>query len=102
MQSPQPFSQLIPIDPSNDPIPLPSPPGPYKVGTISLEATDTCRIDPYAFTPQLRRLMFTFFYPTTDDQHPFAPYFSSSRLATNCDEVDHLPYGTTARNQPHA
>jgi len=46
--------------------------------------------------------MFSFFYPTIDDQHPIAPYFSHPRLATNCDEVDHLPYGTTARNQTHA
>jgi hypothetical protein len=102
MQSPQPFSQPIPIDPSNDPVPLPSHPGSYKVGTISLEATDTSRIDPYAFTAHHRRLMFTFFYPTIDDQHPFAPYFSHPRLATNCDEADHLPYGTTARYQTHA
>ena len=102
MQSPKPFSQLVPLDPSNDPIPLPTPPGPYKVGTVSLEATDTSRIDPYGPVPHHRRLMFSFFYPTTDDQHPFAPYFSSPKLAARCDEMDHLPYGTTARYQPQA
>jgi hypothetical protein len=100
MQSPKPFSQLFPLDPSNDPIPLPTPPGPYQVGTVSLEATDTSRIDPFGPVPHHRRLMLSFFYPTTDDQHPFAPYFSSPKLAARYDETDHVPCGTTARYQP--
>lgn len=102
MQSPKPFSQLIPLDPSNCPVPLPRPPGPYKVGTLSLDAIDTSRLDPYAPTSQNRRLMLSFFYPTSDDNHPFAAYFSSAKMAADCDESDHLPYGTTARYQPQA
>jgi pimeloyl-ACP methyl ester carboxylesterase len=102
MQSPKPFSQLIPLKHSNSPVPLPTPPGPYKVGTLSLEAIDTSRLDPYAPTPQNRRLMLSFFYPTSDDNRPFAAYFSSPKIAADCDECDHLPYGTTARYQPQA
>lgn len=102
MQSPKPFSQLIPLEHSNSPVPLPTSPGPYKVGTHSLEAIDSSRPDPYAPTPQNRRLMLSFFYPTSDDDHPFAAYYSSSNIAADCDKYDHLPYGTTARYQPQA
>jgi len=102
MQSPKSFSQLIPLHPSNSPVPLPTPPGPYKVGTLSLEATDAGRLDPYAPTSQHRRLMLSFFYPTSDDDHPFAAYLSSAKMAAYSDESGHLPYGTTARYQPQA
>ncbi|KAI9767076.1 MAG: hypothetical protein M1839_004633 [Geoglossum umbratile] len=102
MASPNPFNQLIPLEPSDSPIPLPTPPGPHKVGTVSLETVDASRRDPYAPTPQSRRLMLSFFYPTSDDTRPFAPYHFSPKTAAQYDAFDHLPYGTFARYQPQA
>jgi dienelactone hydrolase len=103
MQTAKAFSQLIPLTPSDAPVPFPTPPGPYKVGTLSLEATDTSRLDPFGFIPHHRRLMFSFFYPTTTpEDHPFATYMPSARLASDFDEIDHFPSGTTARYQPQA
>jgi hypothetical protein len=97
------FSQFIPLTPSDYPVPFPTPPGPYKVGTLSLEATDTSRLDPFGFIPHYRRIMLSFFYPTTHSEgHPFASYLPSARLASDFDEIDHYPYGTTARLQPQA
>jgi hypothetical protein len=103
MQTPKAFSQLIPLTPSDSPVPFPTPPGPYKVGTVSLEATDTSRLDPFGFIPHYRRLMLSFFYPTTNSEdHPLATYLPSARLKSDFDEMDHFPYGTTARYQPQA
>jgi dienelactone hydrolase len=103
MQTAKPFSQFIPLTPSDSPVPFPTPLGPYKVGTVSLEATDTSRLDAFAFIPHHRRLMLSFFYPTTStDNHPFAAYSPCTRLSSDFDEIDHYPYGTTARYQPQA
>jgi dienelactone hydrolase len=103
MQTPKAFSQFIPLTPSDSPIPFPTPPGPYKVGTLSLEATDTSRLDPFGFIPHYRRLMFSFFYPTTNSEdHAFASYLPSARLSSDFDEMDHFPHGTTARYRPQA
>lgn len=63
------------------------------------------RHDPFAYTPQHRRLMLSFFYPTTPFSpsiHSFAPYLACSRLSSDFDEIDHFPSGTTARYQPQA
>ena len=73
-------------------VPLPALPGPYAVGTISLEAIDTKRLDPYAPTPQPRRLMISAFYPTTDNHHPFAPYLPTA-LAAAADQYLGFPPG---------
>lgn len=67
-------------------------PGPYSVGTISLELIDHSRIDPYAPTPQPRALMVSLFYPTTDIHPPFAPYLPTA-LATVADQYLSLPAG---------
>ncbi len=67
-------------------------PGPYPVGTISLELIDHSRIDPYAPTPQPRALMVSLFYPTTDIHPQFAPYLPTA-LAAVSDKYLSLPAG---------
>ncbi|CZR63214.1 uncharacterized protein PAC_13111 [Phialocephala subalpina] len=65
---------------------------PYSVGTISLEAINSSRLDPCAPTPQPRALMISLFYPTTDTKHPLAPYLPSN-LASFADRSFSFPPG---------
>ncbi|KAH6646250.1 Alpha/Beta hydrolase protein [Truncatella angustata] len=90
---------------------LPELSGPYAVGTETLDLTDYSRLDPLApSTPQLRELMVTIFYPTSNDtlqngNHTFAPDFTPT-AATYVDAYFGLPSGTAAeietRSIPHA
>jgi pimeloyl-ACP methyl ester carboxylesterase len=82
-------------------VPLPALPGSYSVGTISLEMIDQSRIDPYAPTPQPRAIMVSFFYPTSDIHHPFAPYLPAE-LAAIADQYLKLPAGFIENIQPQA
>ena len=67
-------------------------PGRYSVGTVSLETIDNSRLDPYAPTPQHRRLMVSAFYPTTDHHHLLAQYLPAA-LAAVADQVLGFPEG---------
>jgi dienelactone hydrolase len=80
---------------------LPALPGPYSVGTISLELIDHSRLDPYAPTPQPRAFMTSLFYPTTDIHHPLAAYLPV-KLAAVADIYLSLPAGFIENLQPQA
>src|SRR5882724_10206368 len=80
---------------------LPALPGPYSVGTISLDLVDHSRIDPYAPTPQPRAIVVSLFYPTTDLHHPFASYLPPD-LEPIADQYLSLPAGFIENLQTHA
>ncbi|KAJ0107125.1 hypothetical protein J7T55_014655 [Diaporthe amygdali] len=79
---------------------LPPTPGPFPVGTVSLELVDDSRIDPLAPSPQNRELMISLFYPTSvtavhDKNISFAPVFSP-QTAEIFDNYAGVPTGTAA------
>ncbi|MGC5661119.1 alpha/beta hydrolase family protein [Micromonospora sp. WMMD723] len=54
---------------------LPTPTGPYPVGTVDLHLVDRSRTDPWATTPASRELMVSLWYPATDvARFPRAPH----------------------------
>ncbi|KIK66018.1 hypothetical protein GYMLUDRAFT_38487 [Collybiopsis luxurians FD-317 M1] len=48
--------------------------GPYDVGVITPELTDTSRLDPLAPTPQNRSVQLSVYYPTRDTSKPVSEY----------------------------
>jgi len=81
----------------------PTPPGAYKVGTLFLEAIDASHVDPFTPTSQKRRLLLSFFYPTSDNRHSFAAAaYLPPAMAANFDQGYHLLDGTVTRCQLHA
>ncbi|KAI3395359.1 hypothetical protein diail_1415 [Diaporthe ilicicola] len=79
---------------------LPETPGPFPVGTVSLELVDYSRIDPLApsSSTQNRDLMVSLFYPTdpTALGNPsFAPLFPD-QIAVVADSYAGFPTGTAA------
>jgi dienelactone hydrolase len=54
---------------------LPTPTGPYPVGTADLHLIDRSRANPWTATPSYRELMVSLWYPATDaDRFPRAPH----------------------------
>ena len=48
--------------------------GPYDVGVITPELTDTSRLDPLAPDPQNRSVQLSVYYPTRDTSKPVSQY----------------------------
>ena len=55
---------------------LPTPTGPYPVGTTSVHLTDTSRPDPWAAGAAARELMVSLWYPATPSGGPRAQYMT--------------------------
>jgi hypothetical protein len=61
---------------------LPSPTGPYPVGTVDLHLVDHSRADPWTATPPYRELMVSLWYPASDvHRYPLAPQMSPGAAA---------------------
>jgi Platelet-activating factor acetylhydrolase, isoform II len=68
---------------------LPTPTGPYPIGTVSLHLVDHARQDPWWSTPHPRELMVTVWYPAHDvGPWPLAPWMSPGALAYHRTELE--------------
>lgn len=61
---------------------LPTPTGPYPVGTVDLHLIDRTRTDPWTAAPAYRELMISLWYPARDvGRFPRAPHMSPGAAA---------------------
>ncbi|KIK66021.1 hypothetical protein GYMLUDRAFT_38490 [Collybiopsis luxurians FD-317 M1] len=67
--------------------------GPYDVGVITPELTDTSRLDPLAPTPQNRSVQLSVYYPTRDTSKPVSIYIPDL-TATDLETELAFPTGT--------
>ncbi|KAI1481775.1 hypothetical protein F4774DRAFT_417487 [Daldinia eschscholtzii] len=77
---------------------VPAPTGPFAVGTTVLEITDYSRLDPFAPTPQPRKLAVSLFYPT--DRVP--KNTTSCQKSNQCTRAVQLPPHTAAAIETQA